>query len=165
MKKPEKNPVLVSKTETMWQNFSLSSWSLRLGGQILVLVSKHETERKKFSIPSRNTRLRDIYSRSRLESWNKPLAGHCHASIVIKSRTVALFWGKIAVHFALFSDKFTRLARIFHDRRSHRSRQISTLLVYVMCIDLKYTKPSTSTVAAMYAPSPVLKVIQSNDGS
>ena len=29
----------------------------------------------------------------------------CHASIVIKSRTVALFWGKIAVHFALFSDK------------------------------------------------------------
>ena len=51
----------------------------------------------------------------------------CHASIVIKSRTVALFWGKIAVHFALFSDKFTRLARILHDRRSHRSRQISTL--------------------------------------
>ena len=50
-----------------------------------------------------------------------------HASIVIKSRTVALFWGKIAVHFALFSDKFTRLARILHDRRSHRSRQISTL--------------------------------------
>ena len=52
----------------------------------------------------------------------------CHASIVIKSRTVALFWGKIAVHFALFSDKFTRLARILHDRRSHRSRQISALM-------------------------------------
>ena len=52
----------------------------------------------------------------------------CHASNVIKSRTVALFWGKIAVHFALFSDKFTRLARILHDRRSHRSRQISTLV-------------------------------------
>ena len=52
----------------------------------------------------------------------------CHASIVIRSRAVALFWGKIAVHFALFSDKFTQLARILHDRRSHRSRQISTLV-------------------------------------
>ena len=51
----------------------------------------------------------------------------CHTSNVTKSRTVALFWGKISVHFALFSDKFTRLARILHDRRSHRSRQISTL--------------------------------------
>ena len=51
----------------------------------------------------------------------------CHASIKIKSRTVAFFGGKIAMHFVLFSDKFTRLARILHDRRSHRSRQISTL--------------------------------------
>ena len=56
-----------------------------------------------------------------------------HASIVIKSRTVALFWGKIAVHFALFSDKFTRLARILHDRRSPRSRQISTLPKVCVC--------------------------------
>ena len=57
--KPEKNPVLVSKTETKWQNFSLSSRSLRLGGKILVLVSKHEIKRKN--------------SRARLEArdWKK----------------------------------------------------------------------------------------------
>ena len=51
--KARKIPVLVSKTETKWQNFSLSSRRLRLGGKILVLVSKHEIERKKISIPSR----------------------------------------------------------------------------------------------------------------
>ena len=102
--KARKNPVLVSKTETRWQNFSLSSRSLRLGGKILMLVSKHEIERKKFSISSRSTRLKerksrsrleawdwkkeildpvsdtrlkDRYSRSRLESWNRALVGHC----------------------------------------------------------------------------------------
>ena len=101
--KPEKYPVLVSKTETRWQNFSLSSRSLRLGGKILMLVSKHEIEREKFSISSRSTRLKerksrsrleawdwkkeildpvsdtrlkDRYSRSRLESWNRALVGH-----------------------------------------------------------------------------------------
>ena len=57
--KARKNPVLVSKTETKWQNFSLSSRSLRLGGKILVLVSKHEIKRKN--------------SRARLEArdWKK----------------------------------------------------------------------------------------------
>ena len=69
--KPEKNPVLVSKTETKWQNFSLSSRSLRLGGKILVLVSKHEIERKKFSCSSRSTRLKERKSRSRLEAWDR----------------------------------------------------------------------------------------------
>ena len=34
---------------------------------------------------------------------------------------------KLSTQFALFSDKFTRLTRILHDRWSHRSRQISTL--------------------------------------
>ena len=38
-----------------------------------------------------------------------------------------LFPIKIATQFALFSEKFTRLTKILHDRRSHRSRQISTL--------------------------------------
>ena len=38
-----------------------------------------------------------------------------------------LFPIKIATQFALFSEKFTRLTRILHDRWSHRSRQISTL--------------------------------------
>ena len=37
------------------------------------------------------------------------------------------FWDKISAQFTLFSEKFTRLTRILHDRRSHRSRQISTL--------------------------------------
>ena len=32
----------------------------------------------------------------------------------------------------LFSDKFTRVARILHDRRSHRSRQISTLVKLIL---------------------------------
>ena len=31
------------------------------------------------------------------------------------------------MQFAFFSEKFTHLTRILHDRRSHRSRQISTL--------------------------------------
>ena len=69
--KARKNPVLVSKTETKWQNFSLSSRSLRLGGKILVLVSKHEIERKKFSCSSRSTRLKERKSRSRLEAWDR----------------------------------------------------------------------------------------------
>ena len=105
--KARKNPVLVSKTETKWQNFSLSSRSLRLGRKIPVLVSKHEIERKKFSCSSRSTRLKerksrscleawdrkkeildpvsdtrlkDRYSRSRLESWNRALVGHWNMS-------------------------------------------------------------------------------------
>ena len=55
--KPKKNPVLVSKTETRWQNFSLSSRSLRLG--------------EKFSCSSRSTRLKERKSRSRLEAWDR----------------------------------------------------------------------------------------------
>ena len=52
-----------------------------------------------------------------------------HASIVIKNlRAMNFFPDKIAAQFALFFDKFTQLTRILHDRRSHRSRQISTLL-------------------------------------
>ena len=35
---------------------------------------------------------------------------------------------KIATQFALFSEKFTRLTKILHNRQSHRSRQISTLM-------------------------------------
>ena len=104
--KPEKNPILISKTETKWQNFLLSSRSLRLGGKNLVLVSKHKIERKKFLCSSRSTRLKerksrsrleawdrnkeildpvsdtrlkDRYSRSRLESWDRALVGHWHA--------------------------------------------------------------------------------------
>ena len=44
-----------------------------------------------------------------------------------KRRTITLFLGKISKQFALFYEKFTRLTRILHDRRSQRSRQISTL--------------------------------------
>ena len=44
-----------------------------------------------------------------------------------KTRTITLFLGKISKQFALFYEKFTRLTRILHDRRSQRSRQISTL--------------------------------------
>ena len=46
--------------------------------EILVLVLKHETERKKFPISSRNTRLKESNSHSRLEIWNRPLVGHCY---------------------------------------------------------------------------------------
>ena len=50
-----------------------------------------------------------------------------HALIVIKIRIMTLFIGKIAAQLALFSEIFTRLSRILHDRWSHRSRQISSL--------------------------------------
>ena len=45
-----------------------------------------------------------------------------------KPETISLFLGKISVKFALFSENFTQLTRILHDRRSHWSRQISTLV-------------------------------------
>ena len=45
----------------------------------------------------------------------------------LKQELWPYFRVKLLHSFALFSEKFTRLTRILHDRRSHRSRQISTL--------------------------------------
>ena len=48
--------------------------------------------------------------------------------ILTKTITITLFSGKISAQFGFFLKKITRLRRILHDRRSVRSRQISTLL-------------------------------------
>ena len=69
---------LVSKPEIKWTNSRARLEARDWKKENLDLVSKHETGRRKFSIPSRNTRLKDRYSRSRLEIWNGPLVGHCH---------------------------------------------------------------------------------------
>ena len=64
-----------------------------------------------------------------------------HASIVIKNlRAMNFSPDKIAAQFALFSEKFTRLTRILHDRRSHWSHQISTLVCLPLDIALSCGK-------------------------
>ena len=68
---------LVSKPEIRWKNSHARLEARDWKKEILDLVSKHEIERKKISISSQSMRLKEKNSRSRLESWNRALVGHC----------------------------------------------------------------------------------------
>ena len=53
----------------------------------------------------------------------------------VLNKSCYLFFDKIVQLFALFSENFTQLTKILRDRRSQRSRQISTLITDLNCDD------------------------------